>query len=124
MKTLPLVVFLLVFEFVFAHYTRRRTRVCSLHKKSQTCVCSLLFSCVCYSLLTIAVFVFDDANVHHSEWLESVSLTDRHGRDALNFCNLSGCEKLVRCPTHIAGNRLDLVMTDVTDIVDVFVGLF
>ena len=30
--------------------------------------------------------------------------------------------QLVRCPTHIAGNRLDFVMTDVPDIVDVFVG--
>ena len=54
--------------------------------------------------------------------MESVSLTDRRGRDALDFCNLSGCEQLVRGPTHIAGNRLDLVMTDVPDIVDVVVG--
>ena len=39
-----------------------------------------------------AVFVFvSDANAHHSEWLESVSPTDRHERDALNFCNVSGC---------------------------------
>ena len=30
--------------------------------------------------------------------------------------------QLVRCPTHIAGNRLDLVMTEVPDIVDVFFG--
>ena len=37
-----------------------------------------------------AVFVFvDDANAHHSEWLESVSPTERHGRDALDFCTLS-----------------------------------
>ena len=57
-----------------------------------------------------------------SLWLESVSPTDRHGRDALDFCNLSSCMQLVRCPTHIAGIRLDLVMTDVPDIVDVFVG--
>ena len=28
----------------------------------------------------------------------------------------------MRCPTHIAGNRLDLVMTDVPDIADVVVG--
>ena len=70
-----------------------------------------------------AVFVFvGDANAPHSEWLETVSPTDRHGLDALDFCNLSGCEQLVRCPTHIAGNRLDLLMTDVPDIVDVFVG--
>ena len=53
-----------------------------------------------------AVFVFvGDAN----EWLESVSTTDRHGRDALDFCNLSGCEQLVRGPIHIAGDRLDLL---------------
>ena len=33
-----------------------------------------------------AVFAFvGNANLHHSEWLESVSLTDRHGRDALDF---------------------------------------
>ena len=70
-----------------------------------------------------AVFVFvGDANSYRSEWLGSVSSTDRHGRDALDFCNLSGCEQFVRGPTHIAGNRLDLVMTDVTDIVDVVVG--
>ena len=41
------------------------------------------------------------AIAHHSEWLESVSPTDRHGRDALDFCNLSGCEQLVRCPTRL-----------------------
>ena len=38
-----------------------------------------------------AVFVFlDDANAYHSDWLESVSPTDRHRRVALEFCNLSG----------------------------------
>ena len=63
-----------------------------------------------------------DENTHHSEWLESVSSTDRHGRDALDFCNLSGCEQLVCCPAHIAGNRLNLLMMDAPDIVDVFVG--
>ena len=68
-----------------------------------------------------AVFVcVSDANAHHPEWLESVSPTDRQGRDALDFCNLS-CEQLARCPTHISGNKLDLVMTDVRDIVDVVV---
>ena len=45
-----------------------------------------------------------------------------YGYDAFEFSNLSGCEQLVRCPTHIGGNRLDLVMTDVPGIVDVFVG--
>ena len=42
--------------------------------------------------------------------------------DALDFNNLSIYEELERCPTHIAGNGLVLVMTDVPDIVDVVVG--
>ena len=70
-----------------------------------------------------AVFVFvGDANSHHLEWLESVSPTDGQGRDALDFCNLAGCEQMVRGATHIAGNRLDLVMTDSPDVVDVSLG--
>ena len=33
-----------------------------------------------------AVFVFvSDANAHYSEWIESVSPTNRHGRDVLDF---------------------------------------
>ena len=70
-----------------------------------------------------AVFVFvGDANAYHSEWLESVSPTDQHGRDTLDFSNLSGCEQLVHCPTHIAANILYLVITNVSDIVYVVVG--
>ena len=53
---------------------------------------------------------------HQSEWLESVFPIDQRGHDALDFCNLSGCEQLVLSPTNIAGNRRDLVMTDVSDI--------
>ena len=66
----------------------------------------------CNQLIIGNLFFIDDANANHSEWLESDSSTDRHGRDALDFCNLAGCEQLVHCPTHIAANRLDLVMTD------------
>ena len=40
----------------------------------------------------IAVVVFvGDANTYHSEWLESVSPTDRHGHNVLDFCSLSSC---------------------------------
>ena len=35
---------------------------------------------------------------------------------------MSGYEQLVRGPTYVAGNRHDLVMTDVPDIVDVVIG--
>ena len=59
---------------------------------------------------TLLVFV-SGANAHHSEWLKSVFQTNRHGPDAVDFWNLSGCEQLFCCPTYIAGNRLDLAMT-------------
>ena len=55
-----------------------------------------------------------------SGWSQSLLQIDM-GVMLLIFCNLSGCEQLVRRPTHIAGNTLDLVMTDVPDIVDVVV---
>lgn len=65
-----------------------------------------------------AVFVFvGDFNAHHREWLESVSPTDAHGRAAYDFASVSGCSQLVSGPTHHAGNCLDLVLTDVPDIV-------
>ena len=55
-----------------------------------------------------AVFVFvGDANAHHLEWLESISPTDGHGRDALDICNLAGCEQTVR-------GALILPVTDLT----------
>ena len=57
---------------------------------------SSLYDCLLDSMARMqsvddkAVFVFDsDANAHQSEWLESVSPTDRHWRDALDFCNQS-----------------------------------
>ena len=50
-----------------------------------------------HTVYDTAVFVVvGDANDYHSEWLEWVSSTDRHGRDTLGFCNLSGCEQLVQ----------------------------
>ena len=79
-----------------------------------------LYGCLVDSMARVesvddkAVFVVDgDANAHHSELLESVSPTDRDGRDALDF--LSGCVQLVCYPTYIAGNRLDHVMTTALD---------
>ena len=66
-----------------------------------------------------ALFLFVGyVNAHHSGWLKSVYPTNGYECDAHNFYNLSGCQLLVHCPTHIAGNRLYLVMTDVLDIVD------
>ncbi len=67
-----------------------------------------------------AAFVFvGDFNVHHREWLESVSPTDSHGHAALDFAYVSQCSQLVMGPAHLAGNRFDLALTDVPDTVKV-----
>ena len=68
-----------------------------------------------------AFVVVGDVNAHHVQWLQS-RFTDCHGIAALDFCTLAGFQQLVESPTHVAGSRLDLVMTDVPDVVDVSVG--
>lgn len=50
------------------------------------------------------------------------SVTEGHGREAQDLCDLPECEQLVCGVTQIAGNRLDLVMTDRPDIADLFIG--
>ena len=61
-------------------------------------------------------FVFvGDLNGHHQEWLGSTT-TNRHGVAAFEFATVSGCDQLVICPTHARGGTLDLLMTDVPDL--------
>ena len=48
-------------------------------------------------------------------------MTDIHGRTALDFSTQAGCDQLVRGPTHVRGGVLDLLMTDVPDLVTVSV---
>ena len=68
-----------------------------------------------------ASFLFvGDLNVHHQEWLGSTT-TNRHGVAALDFPTVSGCDQLVIGPTHARGITLDLLMTDVPDLVRVAV---
>ena len=45
--------------------------------------------------------------------------TNRHGVAAFDFATVSGCDQLVVGPTHARGGTLDLVMTDVSDLVRV-----
>lgn len=85
-----------------------------------------LFDCLFASYCNIQIndkkscFVFiGDFNAHHTEWLGSHSPTDRHGISALNFCDSVGCDQLVTGPTHISGNPLDLLLTDVSGLIDV-----
>ena len=61
-----------------------------------------------------------DLNFHHQEWLCS-TYTNRHGISALNFTTISGCDQLVVGPTHARGETLNLLMTDVLDLVRVTV---
>ena len=47
--------------------------------------------------------------------------TNRHGVAAIDFTTVSGCDQLVVGPTHARGGTLDLLMTDVPDLVQVSV---
>ena len=68
-----------------------------------------------------ATFLFvGDLNGHHQEWLGSTT-TNRHGVAAFDFATVSGFEQLVVGPTHARGGTLDLLMTDVPDLVRVAV---
>ena len=84
-----------------------------------------LYDCLLTAMASIqaadvkASFIFaGDLNAHHQEWLNSVSPTNRNGLAALDFSNLSGCEQLIRGPTHNSGNCLDLILTDVPGVVE------
>ena len=61
-----------------------------------------------------------DLNGHHQEWLCSMT-TDCHGVVAFDFATVSGCDQLVVSPTDAHGVTLDLLMTDVPDLVQVAV---
>ena len=43
--------------------------------------------------------------------------TNRHGVAAFDFATVSGCDQLVVGPTNARGGTLDLLMTDVPDLV-------
>ncbi len=66
-----------------------------------------------------AFMIVSDFNAHHQDWLKSRSITDAHGRAALDFASLSGCFQLMEGATHQYSNCLDLVFTDVPDVVNV-----
>ena len=68
-----------------------------------------------------ASFLFvGDLNGHHLEWLGSTT-TNRHGVAAFDFSTVSGCDQLVVGLTHASGGTLDLLMTNVPELVRVAV---
>ena len=85
-----------------------------------------IYDCLLTSMAAVqaadarASFLFvGDLNGHHQEWLGSTT-ANRHGVAARDFVTVSGCDQLVG-PTHARGGTLDLLMTDVPDLVQVAV---
>ena len=60
-----------------------------------------------------------DGDLNHQKWLDSMT-TNHHGVIA-STSRLSGCDQLAVGPTHAHGGILDLLMTDVPDVVRVSV---
>ena len=97
--------------------------MCSLHPVLN----DRIFDCLLASMVVVQAedvrdsFLFvGDLNGHHQEWLGSTT-TNRHGVVAFDFPTVSGCDQLVVGPTHARGRILDLLMTDVPDLVRVAV---
>ena len=61
-----------------------------------------------------------DLNGYHQEWLCS-TITTRHGVAAFDFATVSGCDELVVGPTHARIGTLDLLISDVLDLLRVAV---
>ena len=85
-----------------------------------------IFDCLLASMAAVqaedvhASFLFvGDLNDHHQEWLGS--MTNHHGVAAFDFATFSGCNQLVVNPIHVHGGTLDLLMTNVPDLVRVAV---
>ena len=57
-----------------------------------------------------------DLSGHHQEWLGSTT-TNRLGVAAFGFETVSGCDQLVVGSSHARGVTLELLMTDVPDLV-------
>ena len=86
-----------------------------------------IFDCLSASMAAVqaenirASFMFvGDLNVYHPEWLGSTT-TNRHGVVAFVAATISSCDQLVVGVTHAHGGKLDLLMTDVPDLVRVAV---
>ena len=86
-----------------------------------------IFDCLLASMAAVqaenvhASFLFvGDLDGRHQKWLGSTT-TNCHGVAAFDFATVSGCDQLVVGPTHARGGTLDLLMTDVPDLVRVAV---
>ena len=68
-----------------------------------------------------ASFLFvSDFNSHHRDLLGSMT-RNRHGVSSFDLATVSGCDQLVVGPTHARFGTLDVLMTDVPNLVRVAV---
>ena len=86
-----------------------------------------IFDCLLTSMAAVqaedvrASFLFvGDLFGHHQEWLGSAT-TNRHGIAAFDYQTVSGWDQLLVGRIHARGGTLDLLMTDVHDLVCVAV---
>ena len=86
-----------------------------------------IFYCLLASMAAVqaedvhASFLFVGVSkAHHQEWLGPTT-TNRHGVAAFDVATAPGCDQLDVGPTHARGGRLNLMMTDVPDLVRVAV---
>ena len=104
---------------------RQKLYVYSLHRNPDLddrifdCLLASMAAVQTEDILTSFLFV-GDLNGHHQEWLGSTT-TNRYGVVAFDFATVSGCHQLIVSPTYERGGTLDLLMTDVPDVVRVAV---
>ena len=95
-----------------------------LHDQIYECLLSSIAAMHAVDVLASFLFM-GDLNGHHPSsvskiWLSPTTM-NLHGVAALDFATVSECDQLVIGPTHSCGRTLDLLMTDVTDLVQVIV---
>ena len=101
------------------HYVYSLYRNSDLDDRIFDCLLASVAAVQAEDIHTCFLFV-GDLNSHHQEWLGSTT-TNRHGVEAFDFATVSGCYQFVVGPTHVRGGTLDLLMTDVPDLVRITV---
>ncbi len=73
------------------------------------------FERMCESMMEdfIGVIAVGDVSVHHKKWLRHSTGNTCEGAHLFNASKGLGLKQLVREPTHLRGNLLDVVLTDV-----------
>ena len=86
-----------------------------------------IYDCLLTSMAAVqaedvrASFLFvGDLNGHHQDWFGSAT-TNSYCVAAFDFATVSGCDQLVVGPTHARFAILDLLMTDVPDLIQIAV---